>query len=109
MSGSGETDYTASGLLRQLTVWQEQSEMLATMANEAQSSQITGVDAGIFADAVSAYNAAAQEIGNWCSQGATQMQAIATALGVASQRYGATEQQISAASAAALSTTPTTH
>lgn len=98
----GETDVERDGLLRQLTVWTEQGDMMGNIANEAQSSLVTGIDAGIFADAVDAYNAAAQEVGNWASQGQTQMQAIATALGVAAQRYGATEQQIAAASAAAL-------
>jgi hypothetical protein len=99
---SGETDYSASGLLKQLTTWREQSLEMSSLSQQAQSSAITGVDTGVFADAVSAYNQCVQEMQRLLSQGATQMQAISAALGVAAKRYGANEQQIAAASAAAL-------
>lgn len=99
---TGETDYSAAGLLKQLTVWKEQSLEMGSLAVQTQASEITGVDAGIFSGAVSTYNQCVQEIQRLFTQGAAQMQAIATALGVAAQRYGATEQQIAQASAAAL-------
>jgi hypothetical protein len=102
MSG-GETDYHASGLLKQLTVWAEQGQEMGSLSAQAQSSQITGVETGVFAEAVSAYNAAAQEISRLCAQGATQMASISAALGVAAKKYGANEQQLAQASAAALS------
>jgi hypothetical protein len=99
---TGETDYSASGLLKQLTLWREQSLEMSSLSQQAQGSAITGVETGVFADAVSAYNQCVQEMQRLLSQGATQMEAISTALGVAAQRYGANEQQISAASSAAL-------
>lgn len=104
MSGA-QTDYSASNLLKQLTVWEEQSQVMSSVAAQVQGTVYTG-DAGFFSGAVTAYNQAAQEIGRWCGEGATQMQAIATALGTAAEKYGATERQVAEASQAALSVPP---
>lgn len=104
MAGA-ETAYSPSNLLKQLTVWEKESQVMASLSAQAQGTIYTG-DAGFFSGAVDAYNQATQEIAHWCQQGAVQMQAIATALGVAAKRYGATEQQISEASQAALSCHP---
>ena len=106
---TGETNYSAPGLLKQLTQWAEQSQEMGSLAAQSQAAAITGVDSGIFADAVSAYNSCVQEMQTLFGQGAAQMAAISAALGVAAQQYGATEQQIAAASAAALSCPATGH
>ena len=105
----GQTDYNPAGLLQQLTQWGEQSQEMSSLASQSQAAAITGVDAGIFADAVSAYNSCVQEMQSLFTQGATQMQAISTALGVAAKKYGANESQIAAASAAARSCLPNGH
>ena len=97
-SGSAQTDVERNSLLTQASAWDAQSSAMGQMAGQISAAQITGVDSGMFASAVSSYNQVCTEIGNWCSQGSQQMLAIVGALCTAAQRYGATEEQISQAS-----------
>ena len=93
-----DVDVERNSLLTQAGVWDEQSSAMGQMATEISGSEITGVDSGMFADAVSNYNQVCGQIGNWCTQGSQQMLAIVGALCTAARRYGATEEQITQAS-----------
>jgi ABC-type multidrug transport system fused ATPase/permease subunit len=97
-SGSAQTDVERNSLLTQAGVWDAQSSAMGQMAQEISSSEITGVDSGMFASGVATYNTVCAEIGTWCSQGQQQMLAIVGALCTAARQYGATEEQISQAS-----------
>ncbi len=81
-------------LLAQAKVWEQQADTMGTISTDIAQMTITGVDAGVFADAVSAYNNVAAQLGSWCGQGHDVMLAITYALCHSALQYGATEQEI---------------
>jgi hypothetical protein len=81
-------------LLAQAKVWEQQADTMGTISGDIAQMTITGIDAGIFADAVSAYNNVAAQVGEWCGQGHDVMLAITYALCRSALQYGATEQEI---------------
>ncbi|GAA3931864.1 hypothetical protein GCM10023085_11490 [Actinomadura viridis] len=91
-----EVDVKRDALLVQASVWIEQREVLGQIASATKSLTV-GEAGGAFEKAVALYNKRTEEIGFWTWEGSSVLLKVAHALTEASKKYGATEQEISAA------------